>query len=532
MKSAVPHTPMKTRGAVAPSAPATLGAGRVAQAAAVDAGGVPTIVIVGAPRCGKSSVANALLDAPLLAPPAAVAGEIVTVSPATSAYISIHHGEEPRAYAYVPGRRAPRPFSMDQLHAGDAGAFVPGGPGRPPRRVEVRHPADLLHRVSLVDTPGMGGFDRVYTEIVLDALDAGAGLLFVTEASTALLAEQLDFLARVEQRDVPVTFVLTKIDLYPQWPAVLSANQKLVHDHAPRLATSRWYAVSTVRSCEGASPAGVEEAARGLVGLGVGALRRALAEPVPGEPPVPGSSPAVPGGSAGPGPAGPAPRVADGATDAHWERVLDREINAFGTEAHEWLSGALAAIRSRCAREINRSDGCARLAYTVDRELHALSVRATRTVDDSATAIMRTVFGAILVAPPDGAAVERIRCATRRAIRDTDGGAPDRDRALLVTSTGGVAVTAGRGAVAGFAAVGRRPAGADLLPPISVALSANCYGGRPGNTHRGRCRDWLERAVEALEIDLGRELAERFAYLREALAVVAADTVDHGVLLT
>ncbi|NJC73696.1 hypothetical protein HC031_28835 [Planosporangium thailandense] len=527
MKSAVPHTPMMTRGTAVSGPPAAMSRGRVARAGAADAGGVPTIVIAGAPRCGKSSVANALLDAPLLAPPAAAGGGIVPGSPVTCAYVSIRHGEEPRAYAYVPGRRTPRPFSVDQLRVGDAGAVVRGGPGRPPRRVEVLHSADLLRKVNLVDTPGVGGFDRVYTDIVLDALDAGAGLLFVTEASTALLAEQLDFLAQVEQRGVPVTFVLTKIDSYPQWPAVLSANQKLVHDHAPRLATSRWYAVSTIRSCDGASPAAVEEAARGLVGLGIGALRRALTEPAPGE------LPAGPDGPVGPSPSGAgAPRVADGATDAQWARVLDREIRAFAAEAREWLSGALAAIRLRCAREINRSDGCARLPYVIDRELHALSVRATRTVDDSATAIMRTVFGTILVAPPDGAAVERVRRATRRAILAADGGAPEWDRALLVTSTGGVAVTAGHGAVAGFAAVGSRPAGDELLPPIGAALSANCYGGQPGNTDRGRCRDWLDHTVEALEVELGRELAERFAYLREALAVVAADTVDHGVLLT
>jgi hypothetical protein len=152
-------------------------------------------------------------------------------------------------------------------------------------------------------------------------------------------------------------------------------------------------------------------------------------------------------------------------------------------------------------------------------------------VDEAATAIMRTVFGEILVAPPDRAAVERIRRATRRAVESAERGTPEWDRALLVTSTAGVAITAGHGSVAGFVAVEPGPGGDELVPPIGVGLSATCYSARHRDRDRSRCRGWLQQTVHALEIDLGRELAHRFEYLREALAVVAADTVDHGVLL-
>jgi hypothetical protein len=490
-------------------------------------------------------VTNALLGtsgpAPAGAPVGAAAGAsaaVVAAAPVTSAYVSFRHGEESAAYAYVPGRRAPRPITVEQLRAGDPGALVRGGPGRPPRRVEVICPVDLLRRVNLVDTPGVGGFDQAYAEIVLDALSDGAALLFVTDAATALQPAQLDFLAQVEQCDVAVTFVLTKIDSHPQWPAVLSADQKLVHDHAPRLATAPWYAVSTVRSCDGAAPAAVEEAARGLAGLGIGALRRALTEPAPGEPSplplaVPGASAASPPGASEPAgqaaPPLPAPRVAAGITDARWTEVLDREIGAYAAAAGQRLAADLAAIDLRCVQETGSEDGCARLAYVFDRELHALSVRATRTVDEAATSIMRKVFGEILGGAPDRAAVARIRRATRRVVEAGDSGAPDWDRALLVTSTAGVAVTTGRGAAASLAAVEPRPATDELLPAIGVGLSAGCYSAR----HRDgdRCRGWLRQTVRTLETDLGRELAQRFECLREALAVVAADTVDHGVLL-
>jgi hypothetical protein len=317
---------------------------------------------------------------------------------------------------------------------------------------------------------------------------------------------------------------------------VLSANQKMVHDHAPRLATAPWFAVSTVRSCDGASPAAVEEAARGLAGLGMGALRRALTEPAPGE-----LSPRQPNGAADPAPNGaavngpavnaPAPRVVDGVSDARWTEALDREIRIYGTAAGQRLALDLAAIHARCVQDTNSQDGCARLAYVFDRELHALSLRATRSVDEAATAIMRKVFGEILEGPPDQAAVERIRRATRRAVEVAESGTPAWDRALLVTSTAGVAVTAGHGAVASLAAVEPGPIWDELLPPMGVGLSANCYSARHRGSDRSRCRGWLQQTVHTLEIDLGREMARRFEYLREALAVVAADTVDHGVLL-
>src|SRR5262249_9184180 len=160
--------------------------------------------------------------------------------------LSFRYGQTPAAYAYVPGHRGPRPLSLDELRDGDLAALVRGGPGRPPRRVDVVHPAELLRHVTLVDTPGVGGLGNAYTDVALDALDQGAGLLFVTDASTALQPGELDFLAQVERRGVPVTFALTKIDSYPEWPAVLSADQNLVHSHAPGLATACWYAVSTL----------------------------------------------------------------------------------------------------------------------------------------------------------------------------------------------------------------------------------------------------------------------------------------------
>ncbi|MGC9670669.1 hypothetical protein ACNTMW_29505 [Planosporangium sp. 12N6] len=535
MKSAIRRTPMATLGAVAPSGPAGMD-DREVRPVPSGAAGVTTVVVAGVPGCGKTAVTDALLGraTPDPAPGTGAAHEGGTgpdpaATPAAvdnSAWMSYHHGDEPVAYAYVPGRRAPHPLSLDQVRAGDPAAVARGGPGRPPRRVEVLHPADVLRHVRLVDTPGVGGFDQAYVEIVLDALDDGAELLFVAEAATALQMSQLDFLAQVEQRDVAVTFVLTKIDAHPQWPAVLAANQKLVHDHAPGLATARWYAVSARCGCVSTPPA-VEEAARGLAGVGVDALRRAFTEPRPGESTPPPVRPVAVDAPDAPRP--PAPRVAPGATDERWTAVLEREIRSRRTAAAQRLAIDLAAVHVRCVRETTSEAGCARLASVFDRQLHALSLRATRSVENAATAIMHRVFAEILEVAPDDAALDRIRRATRRAVESADSGAPEWDRVLLVTSTSGVAATTGPGAVAGLAAVA--PAAGGVLPPIGVALSAGCYTARHREGDRRRCRAWLQQTVHTLETELGREVARRFGDLREALVVVATDTLEHGVLL-
>jgi GTP-binding protein EngB required for normal cell division len=590
MKSVVLHAPVATLGAAATSRPipTTTGKGRVTQVVP-DAHGVATILVVGASRCGKSSLVNALLGAPAVAPaggsallsiprpagrlatpsalaatgsavgspagsgvgsgapagarsaaagsvsgavaegdpgggPAPAAAGALAVRPVTSAYLSFHHADSPAAFAYVPGHRGPRPLGLAELREGDQAAVVRGGPGRPPRRIDVLHPADLLRRVNLVDTPGVGGFDQSYTEIVLDALDDGAGLLFVADASTALQAAELDFLSQVEQREVPVIFALTKIDAHPEWPAVLSANLKLVHDHAPGLAAASWYALSTLPDRDTAPPAVVEEAALGLAGVGVAALRRGLAEPPPVELADP---PADPSSTA---PAGPAQRVSAAANDTRWSDVLDRELRSRAVAVGQRLAIDLATIHVRCVQETSGEAGCGRLPHTFDRELHALSVRTTNAIEAAATEIMRLVFAEILDGEPDAAALARIRRAARRVIEDADS-SPEWDRVLLVTATSGIAVTAGRGAVASLAAIRPRPLDEALLPPVGVGLSAGCYAAWRGGGDRKQCRSWLQQAVHVLEGSLERECTARFDHLRDALSVVAADTIDHGVLL-
>jgi hypothetical protein len=490
-----------------------------------DASRAVTTLVVGPALSGKSSLINGLLGTPGLAPVA----ETPPADPPraiTSAYLSFRHGESPGALAYLPGNRGPRQLGLDELRTGDLAALVRGVQGRPPRRIEIRQAAEVLRAVTLVDSPS-GGLDRANADIALDAVDGGAALLFVTDASAALGPEQLDFLAEVEQRAAPVTFVLTKIDQYPQWPAVLVANQNLVHAHAPALATSRWYAVSnTTGRPPGTST--VEEAALGLSGIGPDALRRGLVDPPRRELPAADRTAAV-------------PKVVATGTDVRWMEILDRESRARAVAVGQRVAIDLANIHVRCVQQIGSGAGCGRLAYVFDHELHGLSARTTRLVDSVADILMRDVFTEILESPPDQVALARIRRAARRALASGAGDTPDGetpvavpvwDRILLVTATAAVAATSGHGAVASLAAVPPPPLSETLLPPFAIGLSAVCYGmWQQKAPDRKQCQGWLQQAIRVLEIELQRELTERFNELRQALTVVATDAIDHGVLL-
>ncbi|GAB3913150.1 dynamin family protein [Kibdelosporangium lantanae] len=235
----------------------------------------PTVVTVGETNRGKSSLVNALLDRPGLSP--------VDADVATATYLVFGHADEWTARACYPGQLAPVPVDLDQLVNWVSAAHeLPEGQ-LPPRYVEVDGPVPLLDRVSIVDTPGVGGLESVHGELALEAAASATALMFVVDASAPFTVGELNFLRNVGDRVETVVFALSKVDAYRGWRQVLEADQALLREHAPRFAESVFHPVSS-RMYEMAAKAPNPDAAGMLrERSGVPALAAALQELVIGK---------------------------------------------------------------------------------------------------------------------------------------------------------------------------------------------------------------------------------------------------------
>ncbi|GAA3859718.1 dynamin family protein [Saccharothrix violaceirubra] len=200
-------------------------------------GGAASVVVVGETNRGKSSLVNALLATPGLSP--------VDAEVATATYLVFRHAPEWSARACYAGSMSSVSFDREQLVNWVSAAHeLPEGM-LPPRYVEVDAPVPLLERLSLVDTPGVGGLDSVHGELAAEAAASATALLFVVDASAPFTRGELDFLRTVGERVETVVFALTKVDQFRGWRQVLEADQALLAEHAPRFADAVFWPVSS-----------------------------------------------------------------------------------------------------------------------------------------------------------------------------------------------------------------------------------------------------------------------------------------------
>ncbi|WP_370932885.1 dynamin family protein [Amycolatopsis sp. cg13] len=196
----------------------------------------PSVVVVGETNRGKSSLVNALLATPGLSP--------VDADVATATYLVFEHSQQWGAQACYPGQLASVPFDLTQLVDWVSAAHeLP--PGQlPPRYVEVSGPVPLLERLTLVDTPGVGGLDSLHGELAKEAAAGATALVFVVDASAPFTSTELQFLREVADRVETVVFVLAKTDAFRGWREILEADRQLLAEHAPRFADAVFHPVS------------------------------------------------------------------------------------------------------------------------------------------------------------------------------------------------------------------------------------------------------------------------------------------------
>lgn len=196
----------------------------------------PSVVVVGETKRGKSSLVNALLAMPNLSP--------VDADVATATHLVFDHAESWRAWASYPAQLPDVPIELSELvRWTSAGHDLPDGE-LPPRHVRVEGPCPLLERLSVVDTPGVGGLDSPHGELAMAAAASATALLFVVDASAPITAGELGFLRAIADQVETVEFVLSKTDAYRGWREVLDADRQLLAEHAPRFAAAPFHPVS------------------------------------------------------------------------------------------------------------------------------------------------------------------------------------------------------------------------------------------------------------------------------------------------
>jgi hypothetical protein len=173
------------------------------------------VLVVGEFKQGKSSLVNALLNAPVCP---------VDDDIATSAPTAVQYGEQLGArvlYAPPDDDSDAEPEALDvpvdRVREYVTEAANPGNERRV-QWVEIDVPRKLLaDGLVLVDTPGVGGLGSVHGAITAAALPMADGVLFLTDASQEFSEPEMTFLKQALSLCPNVCCVLTKTDFYPAW---------------------------------------------------------------------------------------------------------------------------------------------------------------------------------------------------------------------------------------------------------------------------------------------------------------------------
>jgi GTP-binding protein EngB required for normal cell division len=206
--------------------------------------GTPIIVVIGEVKRGKSSLINALLGHPDVAP--------VDVDIATSAFIrfvpvSDSARERDTALLFAGGRREAITFTDLRDWVTVAGRHVvDSAADELPIGAEVAISGRLLPHVAVVDTPGVGGLRPSHVHLATEATTTASILLMICDASATITEPELRFLESVAGEVESVVIAVTKIDKNVRhWRSIMAENRRLLCEYAPRFADAPMVGVSS-----------------------------------------------------------------------------------------------------------------------------------------------------------------------------------------------------------------------------------------------------------------------------------------------
>ena len=514
----------------------------------------PTVVVVGETKRGKSSLINALLHTPGLSP--------VDAAVATSAYLEFHRGDQLGALAHVPGQPSPVPLGLGDLR--DWGTVLGALPDgyRPPRRIEISHTAPLLSKLTIIDTPGVGGLDSSHAEITLDAVERATALLFVVDASAPFSQPELNFLIEASKRVNLVVFALTKTDVYPGWRVVLDDNKALLHAHAPRFAAAAFFPVSP-RLAELADQMPVPDAAAEVRRESrILELQNALCDQVAGRAGLLDAANVLRAvrselvgvdqsigdriRAADPDPGALETLKAERAEfssrkrrDARtWSLTLNTETRRARTDATARLREQVQQAQEAFLNIIDKAnaDRLKGLPYELDKTLQAIGLRISAELEHRFRSIGARVLREVFTDRELSQVLSRLNARLRLEVNSRprrESGGPD--QLLVVTSAASSAMLAGRGAAIGAGAIASAGTlvGSIAIPVVGVgiglAAGAFMLYRRKIGGDRQQTRIWLKEVLAEARASLSEEIQHRFTDLEFALTVALDEAVERRV---
>ncbi|HEY3503478.1 MAG TPA: dynamin family protein [Actinocatenispora sp.] len=509
---------------------------------------VPSVVVVGETKRGKSSLTNALIGVPNLSP--------VDAAVATSSYLEFVHGPQPGARAYIPGREDPVPLRMEDVR--DYGTVLGNLPDgiRPPRRLEIFHPAPMLQYATLMDTPGVGGLDSLHAEVALDAVERATALLFVIDASAPFSQPELNFLIEASKRVNMVLFALTKIDAYPGWRTILDDDRSLLRAHAPRFANAPFFPVSSrlaelalrmpkEAAAEVVKESRVAELQHGLIGLAAkgtalktaNTLRAVRTEFVRLDISVGDRMK-----SADPDPAL-VERLKEERAKVNsrkrsetkqWSLALNTETQRARVEAQSRLRQYMTKLQEDFTKAIEKGTNSKQLPYEVDRALYAVSVRLSHELEHRFRVIGQRILASVFTPQELNYVLRRLNAQLRHALASKPQKESGGDSSMVVVASVGSAVSMGRlamtGGTAAASALGAAAVGGVVVPVIGVgvglAIGAFMMWKRKGQANKQQAKTWLREVLGEARASLSDDIATRFTDLQYALTLALDEAIE------
>lgn len=505
---------------------------------------MPSVVVVGETNRGKSSLVNALLEQPGLSP--------VDADVLTATYLVFQHGPRWNAEACWPDRSVP----IDPAELRDWVSADPPDGHRPPHSVRIEAQAELLTRLAIVDTPGVGGLRSWHGERVMEAAAEATAVLFVADASTPLGRAELDFLGRIGDRVETVVFALAKIDRQREWRQILAEDSELLARHAPRFADAPIHPVSA-KMFQLADTAGDVATAELLrEQSGVGELRSALERLVAGRRAMLGEANTLRALSTVLGEVGARLETEKraltvGASEAEslharreqlaaarrssargWQLRLRGHLQRTKVEMGHEVTGRIREVQNWFRRGIDAADQreLAELPQQVDSALQLVSSRVAGTLSDRLTSVVETSLEELFSDEELDVIRSQFARGERPAVtlRQPERRPPSAEDKLLVFIgiSGGLGIA--RAAALPLAGLGIAAFNPVILPvTIVLGLGAGWWLARTRKhvADKQHMKQWLTDAIADARSALDRLVSEQLIDAEQQLSLAVDDAV-------